>query len=162
MFKLLLTYLLFFLFFGCNDRLIFSEVKTFKEGWKHDQKCSFEFYLDKKDSVNIFFNLRNNNSYRFSNIFLIAKLESNDKVIFNDTLEYAMADVNGQWLGKGFTSIKENKLWWVNNWNADNGNYKITVQHAMRKNGSIRKINKVEGVLNFGILVEEFYNYNKD
>ena len=73
-----------------------------------------------------------------------------------------MADVNGQWLGKGFTSIKENKLWWVYNWNADNGNYKITVQHAMRKNGSVRKINKVEGVLNFGILVEKFYNYNKE
>ena len=62
MFKLLLNYIFFFLFFGCNDRLIFSEVKTFKEGWKHDQKCSFEFYLDKKDSINIFFNLRNNNN----------------------------------------------------------------------------------------------------
>ena len=55
MFKLLLNYLFFILFYGCTDRLIFSEVKTFKEGWKHDQKCSFEFYLDKKDSINIFF-----------------------------------------------------------------------------------------------------------
>ena len=162
MFKVVSKFFLILVFLSCNERLIFSEVRTFKEGWKHDENCLFEFYLDKKDSINIFFNLRNNNNYRFSNIYLIAKLKSDNKVIFNDTLEYAMADVNGQWLGKGFSSIKENKLWWVNNWNADKGNYKITVQHAMRKNGSTKKINKVEGVLNFGILVEEFYKYKTD
>ena len=162
MFKLPLTFFLIFVFLSCNKRHIFSEVKTFKEGWNHDENCLFEFYLDEKDSINIFFNLRNNNNYKFSNIYLIAKLKFDNKVIFNDTLEYAMADVNGQWLGKGFSSIKENKLWRVNNWNADKGKYIITVQHAMRKNGSTKKINKVEGVLNFGILVEEFYKYKTD
>ena len=161
MFKLLLNFFLILIFLSCKDQPIFSEIKTFKEGWKHHKKCSFEFNLEKKGSINIFFNLRNNNNYRFSNIYLIARLKSNDKVIFNDTLEYAMSDVNGQWLGKGFSSIKKNKLWWINNWNADKGNYIVTVQHAMRNNGSIKKVNNLVGVLNFGILVEEFYNHNK-
>ena len=45
----------------------------------------------KENPQNLFIRLRNNTEYEFSNIFLIAILKAGDQLVFQDTLEYAMA-----------------------------------------------------------------------
>ena len=63
----------------------------------------------------MFVNVRNDNSFPYSNLFLITEFEYPNGETFIDTLEYEMALPNGQWLGKGYGSIKENKLWYKEN-----------------------------------------------
>ena len=58
------------------------------------------------------YGLRNDNTYPFANIFLIASLTAGGELVTQDTLEYAMAAPDGKWLGTGFTEVKESKLWW--------------------------------------------------
>ncbi|PIE99071.1 MAG: gliding motility lipoprotein GldH, partial [Polaribacter sp.] len=61
---------------------------------------SFDFVVnDTLAKQNLFINLRNNNDYEFSNLFIITKLSfpSGEKII--DTLEYEMTDNSGRFLG---------------------------------------------------------------
>ncbi|ETN94140.1 gliding motility-associated lipoprotein GldH [Zhouia amylolytica AD3] len=67
-----------------------------------------------------------------------------------------MAEPNGEWLGKGFSSLKESKLWYKENVVFPrNGEYKITVEQAMRKVGSVEGIQELDGITDIGIKIEK-------
>ena len=104
----------------------------------------------------MFINLRNNNDYEFSNLFLIVGLKtpSNNKTI--DTLEYQMTAPNGEWLGSGFSEIKENKLWYKGAFQfKEDGNYTLTIEHAIRKNGNVNGVEQLKGITEIGYRLEE-------
>ena len=60
----------------------------------------------------MYVNLRNNNAYKYNNLFLIIAINYPNGKVEKDTLEYKMAAPNGEFLGTGFSDIKENKLWY--------------------------------------------------
>jgi len=73
-----------------------------------------------------------------------------------DTLEYAMADARGQWLGKGFLEVKESKLWWKENYELPiQGNLNVQLEHALRFNGSEKGMDPLEGIVGVGFAIEE-------
>ena len=89
-------------------------------------------------------------------MFLIAEMSRPDGTSERDTLEYAMADAEGNWLGSGYGSVRENKLWYREDIVfPDSGVYTITVSHAMRKNGSVQGIEELPGVLDVGLQIEK-------
>ena len=156
MFKGLLLALITIFFIACDSKTAFSEYKSIKNSWKKDEKIQFTF--QPKDTINsydIFINIRNDENYPFSNLFLIAEINfPNGKTII-DTLTYQMAKPNGEWLGKGLTSIKENKLWYKENIIFSNfGSYTISIEHAMRKNGEVEGVQNLTGITDVGISVE--------
>jgi gliding motility-associated lipoprotein GldH len=105
---------------------------------------------------NIFIWLRNNAEYEFSNVFLIASLKVNNKIRIQDTLEYAMTAPDGSWLGKGFTELKENKLWWKQGLIIpEEGPVQIEIAQAMRNNGKPDGVLKLKGIVSLGISIEE-------
>ncbi len=142
---------------ACNSKTTFNQYKTITNGWKKDQKI--QFTLKPTDTINphhIFINIRNDENYPFSNLFIIAKINFPDGETLSDTLQYQMAAPNGEWLGKGFTSIKENKLWYKENITFPvSGTYNISLKHAMRKNGNIEGIQNLKGITAIGISVEK-------
>lgn len=72
-----------------------------------------------------------------------------------DTLQYEMTDKTGKWLGKGFTDLKENKLFFKENYRFKNkGNYHIKIIHAMRKNKETEGIEELEGISTVGFRIE--------
>lgn len=79
-----------------------------------------------------------------------------------DTLEYQMAKPNGELLGEGITDIKENKLWYKGHENPfvfeESGDYKINIQHAMRNNGDVNGVDKLEGITDVGFRIETTKN----
>ena len=76
-----------------------------------------------------------------------------------DTLEYKMAKPNGEFLGSGFSSIKENKLWYKEGFVfSETGEYQIKIQHAMRENGKVNGIVDLEGITDVGFRVENINN----
>lgn len=143
---------------SCNELLVYSDYQPIKEGkWELDKKVDFEFSgLDSTQTYNLFINIRNDDSYAFSNLFLIAELEYPSGNTIKDTLEYRMAEPSGEWLGKGMGGVKENKLWYKEMiYFSDSGVYKVNISHAMRKNGNVEGLHVLEGVTDVGLEIEK-------
>lgn len=122
-----------------------------------DSEVEFEFYgLDSTVTHNMFINIRNDDSFPFSNLFLITELESPDGNTLKDTLEYRMAEPTGEWLGKGLGGVKESKLWFRENIVfPDSGVYKVNISHAMRKNGDVEGLHTLKGITDVGLEIEK-------
>ena len=125
--------------------------------WNLDETVHFQFSeLDSIEPYNMFINIRNDNTFPFSNLFLIAELEYPNGETIKDTLEYKMSESSGEWLGQGLGSIKENKLWFQEKIVfPDSGVYKVSIAHAMRKNGDVDGIHILEGITDVGLEIEK-------
>lgn len=151
--KYLVVFLLFVFAISCSEGLVKSEFKSTDSGmWPKDDLLEFTFSeMDTIQKHDMFINVRNDNSFPYNNLFLIANLEFPDGESVTDTLEYEMALPDGTWLGKGYGSIKENKLWYKENIVfASSGVYTLRVSHAMRKNGDVNGIINLEGITDVG------------
>jgi len=156
--KLWLVSILITLAFSCNENLIKSEYQATKNGvWNKDSPVEFSFSeIDTVDRYNMFITIRNDNTFRYNNLFVIAELEFPGGETVKDTLEYQMALPDGTWLGKGYGSIKENKLWYKEDIVfPTSGVYKLKVAHAMRKNGSINGVENLQGITDVGFEIEK-------
>jgi len=143
---------------ACNDKLIHSEFQSNPGGiWTKGDIKEFSFTENDTISANdIFISIRNDESFPYSNLFLIADLKYPNGDIQRDTLEYEMAMPDGKWLGKGYGSIKENKLWYKENIIFTvKGVYTLQISHAMRKNGKADGIMELEGITDVGFLIEK-------
>ena len=148
---------------SCDPNRIFDEYKSIDNTWNKNEKVFFTF--ESKDTLsarNLFVNLRNNNDYKFSNLFLIVELNYPNGKIITDTLQYKMTEPNGKFLGTGFGEVKENKLWYKgqnNNFVFDeSGTYTISIGHAMRENGNVRGVTELEGITDVGFRIESTEN----
>lgn len=154
------TYLLIFLgalLTGCGNAVEFSEFHPLENGrWNRDDIAEFKTPELSSDQVYDFYiNVRNDESFPYSNLFLITEMESPEGETTRDTLEYVMAEADGTWLGLGYGSIKENKLWYKENIKLPvSGVYTIRIEQAMRKNGSVEGISELEGITDVGLEIE--------
>ncbi|OBY63602.1 gliding motility lipoprotein GldH [Polaribacter reichenbachii] len=144
--------------FSCSDKIEFTKYKSLSNAsWEANKNISFEFEIsDTISPKNLFINLRNNKDYPYSNLYVITELNfpNGDKII--DTLQYEMADNSGQFLGKGFTDIKENKLFYKEEKVFPvSGKYVFNIRHAMRKNGEVNTIPFLQGVQDVGFSIEK-------
>ncbi len=143
-------------FFSCDKKQVFDQYKTIKGGWHRDSIINFTFNREaSKTPYNLFINIRNNNDYEFNNLFLIIKLEQPEGLIKVDTLEYLMANPDGSLLGNGFSDVKESKLWYKEKITfPKTGNYTASIQQAVRQNGKIKGVERLEGIKEIGFRIE--------
>lgn len=140
--------------------MVKSEFQATKNGaWNKDSIVNFSFSeVDTIQKHDIFITVRNDASFPYNNLFLIAELEfpSGGETV-KDTLEYEMALPDGTWLGKGYGSIKENKLWYKENIVfPSSGVYNLSLSHAMRKNGSVNGgVESLKGITDVGFEIEK-------
>ncbi|TBV28225.1 MULTISPECIES: gliding motility lipoprotein GldH [Meridianimaribacter] len=145
--------------YSCDSNLVFDEYQTVPNQWNKDSLVSFNVTPpDSTNTYNLFLNLRNNNSYKYSNLFLIVEMNYPNGKVQKDTLEYDMTAPDGTFLGKGFTDVKENKLWYkgyekpfVFN---EVGEYTVKIQQAMRENGKVDGVENLEGITEVGFRIE--------
>ena len=156
--KTLLAIIFTVIFLGCNDSILYREFINLGKSWPLSKKVSFNidkipFNID--DDYDIYIHLRNNNEYQYSNIFLIGIIKDSINIIEKDTLEYLMANSEGKLLGKGFSSLKESKLWWKSNFRFPEVN-KLTfeIQQATRKNGNQYQDKELKGIIDIGVSLE--------
>ena len=103
----------------------------------------------------MFINIRNNDDYEFNNLFLIVKLEQPKGNIKIDTLEYQMANPDGTLMGEGFSDVKESKLRYQENYKfTEKGEYKVSIQQAVRQNGKVKGVEVLQGVTELGFRIE--------
>jgi gliding motility-associated lipoprotein GldH len=66
-----------------------------------------------------------------------------------------MTDETGKWLGKGFSDLKENKLFLKEYYVfQQSGDYEIKIIHAMRKGKETNGLETLEGITSVGFRVE--------
>ncbi|MGK0412575.1 MAG: gliding motility-associated lipoprotein GldH [Polaribacter sp.] len=143
---------------SCADKIEFTKYKSVPSAaWKAHENISFEFeVVDTIQPKNLFIHIRNNREYPFSNLYLITVLNFPNGTKVIDTLQYEMTDARGAYLGKGFTDIKENKLFYKEEKVfPESGKYVLNIRHAMRKSGEINVIPYLEGVQDVGFSVEK-------
>ncbi|QNM85130.1 gliding motility lipoprotein GldH [Polaribacter pectinis] len=148
----------FFLMISCDDKSQFNQYKAIENAsWEANKKIVFEF--DVRDTIspkNLFINIRNNNEYQFSNLYLITELNFPNETIVVDTLQYEMTDNSGNFLGDGFTEIKDNKLFYKEKKAFPvSGKYTLSVRQAMRKNGEVNPMPFLEGISDVGFSIEK-------
>jgi len=148
----------FTLLLSCNSKTEFNTYQTIKnKQWFFKNKI--EFTVNNTDTIypkNVFINIRSTNKYPFSSLFLITKIEtpSNKQII--DTLEYEMADNQGNWLGTGISELKENKLIYKQNFKfLKKGNYKFSIQQATRSSSDLEGKMPLLGISDVGLSIEK-------
>ncbi len=158
--KATLLLLLVIICISCDNNRVYDSYHTINNGWAKDEPIQFEISdVDSITSHNLFITLRNTNEYKYSNLFLIAKMDFPNGKRITDTLEYEMAAADGAWLGTGFNDVKENKLWYKEGERfRESGTYKFSIEHAVRKNGNITGDTRLEGVTEVGLRIERSQN----
>lgn len=142
---------------SCN----LAEFDSYKsiENHQWDSENKIEFIVNNLDTIskkNVFIHIRNNKDYEFSSLFLIAKIEFPQGFSVIDTLEYEITDTHGNWLGTGFTELKENKLFYKENVVfSEKGDYTFNIQHATRAIGDIEGKNPLKGITDVGLSIEK-------
>ncbi len=150
----------FFSLTSCQNNVVLEQIKDINQAvWHRDSIVNTQFKpQDTVQAYNLFFLIRNDNRYPYANIFLIAKMENRHQKII-DTLEYAMADEKGNWLGSGIWDLKESKLVYKKNYKfKDTLPVEISVAHAVRKSGQILGDEELPGIKTIGIIIEKAKN----
>lgn len=157
---LLFLFILFMIIVGCDSNRVFDSYKSVPNIWHKDSVVSIKVNPpDSTKAYNLFVNLRNTNDYKYNNLFLIVEMVFPHGKTITDTLEYRMADPSGKLLGTGYTSIKENKLWYKESVIfKEAGEYTVNIQHAMRENGKVNGVINLEGVTDIGFRIEKINN----
>jgi gliding motility-associated lipoprotein GldH len=144
-----------FLFFSCDKKRAFDDYKSVGSAWNRDSIITFDLpVLDSTKQYNLFVNLRANNNYKYNNLFLIVSLEMQNGFTKVDTLEYAMADVEGNLLGDGFSDIKESKLFYKEKVKF-RGKYKVQIKQAVRETGKVPGVKLLDGITDVGFRIEK-------
>ena len=146
-----------FILLSCTEKKYFDQYKTVKN-MEWEQNSPIEFIVSNTDTIskkNVFINIRNNEKYEYNSLFLIVKTQFPSGYKLIDTLEYEMTDAEGNWLGKGFTNLKENKLFFKENVVLpEKGDFKFLIQHATRGIKDINGEKPLKGITDVGLSIE--------
>lgn len=153
----LIFLLVVFTIISCDSNRVYDQYQSMENNtWLQSDIITFDFSIsDTISKNNIFINLRNNKDYEFSNLFMITKMDFPNGTKIIDTLEYEMTDKLGNFLGSGYTDIKQNKLFYKENVQfLEEGDYRFQVEQAMRKNGNIQGLDSLKGITDIGLRIE--------
>jgi gliding motility-associated lipoprotein GldH len=143
------------LLFSCDKKRVFDEYKSVGSAWNKDSIVTFDLpVLDSTKRYDLYVNLRDNDNYKYNNLFLIVSLESPNGYTKVDTLEYQMANTDGTLLGDGFTDIKESKLYYKENVRF-RGKYKVHIKQAVRETGKVPGVAFLDGITEVGFRIEK-------
>lgn len=107
--KVLLLIILFTtLITSCDPGMVYDRFeKTGGNEWSWDEKMSFEVNMEEPDEYyNIYINIRHTKEYPKSNLYVFLTIDGPNDARSRDTIDIAVADARGRWLGSGFGDIK--------------------------------------------------------
>ena len=142
---------------SCSNNQEYAKFRDLNKNWVRSDTLKFQFLQpDTFQLYNLYFNIRVDQEYAFSNLYLISKIKFPHGKIVQDTLEYRMAQPGGELLGVGGTGIKESKLWYKQGVTfPEEGSYKVSVRQAMRKRGEKKALDTLGGVIDFGLIINK-------
>ncbi len=133
--KLLLLSLVMALLSSCGNSTIYDQQVAIPEaGWYKNEAVRFDVLIaDTLVPYDFDLTLRHTTDYRYSNLYVFMTTRFPDGKISRDTIECALADLSGKWLGKGWGKEKDDQI----NLRTQlvfpqSGAYQFYIQQAMR------------------------------
>ena len=150
-------YILFSLvIFSCDSNVEFLKYNSINRVWHKDSLQEFSFELNETNEYNTFVNLRINEEYKFSNIFLITTLKDSLNILSKDTLQFKLADKSGKFVGKKRINLVDNKLLHKKQLKLEgNKKYFLSIEHAMRVINKVGGLENLQGVTDIGYKIEK-------
>ncbi len=136
---------------ACDPARVFDEYRPIPGAtWATDSVLSFSFNIARTtQNNNIWFNIRNDQTYEYSNLWLFVTLESPSGSAVTDTVQLVLADPSGHWLGKGFSGTYDNRLIYRRNvFFPESGRYTLRLRHGMRND-------LLRGITDAGVRIEK-------
>jgi len=148
--KLLFIFLAISGIISCSHNEIFFEYRSFENSvWNRDNPAVFQVNIeDNSLPYNISLELRNNNSYPFSNIWLFIDYKTSDGVSRRDTVSAELADVYGKWHGNGLSLYNLSIPYETSFLYPDTGTYTYSISQGMREN-------TLKGISDIGLKVSK-------
>ena len=135
---------------GCTTDSVFSDSWVIQEGmWSADSPIEFEWHVtDTVQSYDFFIDMRHDQSYPFSNIYIFVDFTFPNGKSLRDTVACTLADGRGKWLGTGFGNIVDHRIAFREKTQFPSlGDYGIRITHGMREN-------PLSGMLDVGFRLE--------
>ena len=135
-YKYFLMVCVVFLCLSCENKKTF--IYKFNNDEWHFKNDTIVFTYHNNDisnlhDISIFF--RNNINYPYRNIYLFVEISHNQEIIQIDTLQYAITDKSGRWIGNGIGDTRDNYFVFENDLKFPSvGTYNFNITHGMRKN----------------------------
>lgn len=134
---------------SCDQSRVYEGSRQIGSMWSKDSLARFEVSIDDTLSTNsVYVTLRNASSYPFSNIYLFVTTVAPSGAYVRDTMECALADDTGRWIGKGFAKYWDSRFAMRKNVKfPEKGTYSFTIQQGMR-------LEELPGIHDVGIRIE--------
>lgn len=147
--KLIMIVTVAVLFIQCESPHFYQQQAATGESWDKDTALTYEFEIkDTAAKYDFYLLSRNNNEYKYSNLYLMTELKNPDGEKFTDTLQYFLSYPDGEWIGKG-NSLKELFLLYRENVSLkDTGVYKLSVRQGMRED-------KLQGIEDLSLIIDK-------
>jgi len=120
---------------SCSHREVFFEYHSFKNAeWNRYDPAVFNVKIeDNSQPYDLSFELRNNNAYTFSNIWLFVNYKTPEGNSRTDTIGADLADVYGKWYGKGLSLYNLSIPYKTSTLFPDTGTYVYSIRQGMRE-----------------------------
>ena len=135
-FKLFILLLMISGIISCSHNEVYFEYHSFANSeWNRNDEAVFQVNIeDNLQPYNLSVELRNSNSYQFSNIWLFVDYRMPDGTSRKDTINAELADAYGKWYGKGFSLYNRSITYKTSFLYPDTGIYVYTISQGMREN----------------------------
>lgn len=136
---------------SCQSGVAYDEyVSIAKTGWDKDTLAVFRTDMsDSTDVYDIMVQVRNDNSYAYSNLWLFIDVIAPDGVSRRDTLECILARTDGSWLGSGWGSLYNETCPYMTNVKFSKpGPYTFRITQGMRAD-------ELAGIHDIGLLIKK-------
>lgn len=120
---------------SCSHNEVFFEYHSFANAeWNRDNPAVFNVNIeDNSQPYNISIELRNNNTYPFSNIWLFVEYKMPNGTSCADSISAELADVYGKWYGKGLSLYNLSIPYETLILFPDTGTYVYSISQGMRE-----------------------------
>ncbi|MDR0743056.1 MAG: gliding motility lipoprotein GldH [Tannerella sp.] len=120
--------------FSCSNDTVYNKFQPVRgKAWDKESEYYFRFEIkDRTIPYHVRIQVRNNNTYRYQNLWLLCEEEQPDGTVFRDTLECMLADDFGKWAGNGVTLYQSEFPLRSNYHFPDTGAYTLNIRHGMR------------------------------
>ncbi|HQQ01726.1 MAG TPA: gliding motility lipoprotein GldH [Bacteroidales bacterium] len=146
--------LLCMLSMSCQINDIYNDIQKIPDAkWHSKQEITFQTSIhDTLVPLDVYIQLRNNQKYPYSNLYLFLTTIFPDQTAYRDTLECILASPEGQWLGKRTGTVFESRFLIKHNvLFPRSGRYVFKIAHAMREA-------EINGITEVGIKIAKPQN----
>ncbi|MDZ7743353.1 MAG: gliding motility lipoprotein GldH [Bacteroidota bacterium] len=96
---------------ACNNASFYSKSIDLEGSWNRADTAGFCVNVeDTGQPYNFYVDIRNNQDYRYSNLYIFMHTSFPNGNTMHDTIEFILAKKDGEWIGRGMGSVKENNI----------------------------------------------------